>query len=112
MDVAVTQEGAVCVVAVRGSIDGSTAGELAREFAAHVTGEQARLVVDCAALDYTSSAGLRVLLAGTKDTRRLGGDLRLAAVQAGVRKVLDLAGFTGILKIYPDVRSAVESYAR
>jgi anti-anti-sigma factor len=111
MEVAITQDGSVCVVAVRGSIDGSTAAELQQEFGAHLTGRQARLVIDCGALEYTSSAGLRVLLAGMKDTRRLGGDLRLAAVQSGVRKVLELSGFTGILKIYPDVRTAVDSYA-
>lgn len=110
MEVAVTQSGAVCIVAVHGSIDGSTAAQLMQEFGTRLAG-QAQLVVDCGALEYTSSAGLRVLLAGMKDTRRLGGDLRLAAVQGGVRKVLELSGFTGILKIYPDVRSAVESYA-
>jgi anti-anti-sigma factor len=110
MELSITHNGPVCVVAVRGSIDGSTATQLQEEFAARLQGPHAQLVIDCGALEYTSSAGLRVLLAGMKDSRRLGGDLRLAAVQGGVHKVLQLSGFTGILKIYPDVSTAVSSY--
>jgi anti-sigma B factor antagonist len=36
--------------------------------------------------------------------------MRLGAVQPQVLKVLDLAGFTGILKVYPDVAAAVASF--
>ena len=61
-------------------------------------------------LEYTSSAGLRVLLSTLKEARQRGGDLRLAAVQERVRRVLDLSGFTSILKCYPDVDAAVASY--
>lgn len=111
MDVSVSQRGDVCVVGVCGSVDGSTAAQLQEAVAAQVTGSAARLVVDCAGLEYTSSAGLRALLAGVKECRRHGGDLRLAAVSGGVRRVLDLSGFTGILRIYPDVDAAVSSYA-
>ena len=70
-----------------------------------------RLVADCTSLDYTSSAGLRSLLSAVKLARQHGGDLRLAAIQAHVLRVLDLSGFTSILKSYPDVQSAVGSFA-
>ena len=33
------------------------------------------------------------------------------AIQAQVLRVLDLSGFTSILKTYPDVQSAIGSYA-
>ena len=70
-----------------------------------------KLVADLAQLDYTSSAGLRVLLNGVKAARQKGGDLRLAAVQPNVKKVLDLSGFMSIMKSFPDVAAAVASYA-
>ena len=60
---------------------------------------------------YTSSAGLRALLAVLRDARRGGGDLRLAAVDAPVLKILELSGFTAILKLYDDVDGAVASYS-
>jgi len=45
-----------------------------------------------------------------KEARQRGGDLRLAAVQPDVRRVLDLAGFSGILKLYANVEEAVASF--
>jgi anti-sigma B factor antagonist len=50
------------------------------------------------------------LLETVKETRQRGGDLRLAAVQPDVRRVLDLAGFTHILKLYGDIDEAVASF--
>ena len=45
-----------------------------------------------------------------KECRRAGGDLRLAALQPQVERVLSIAGFTGILQIYADVAAAVASF--
>ena len=75
-----------------------------------VTAGRTRLVAAFDGVDYTSSAGLRVLLATVKAARQGGGDLRLASVGERVRGVLELSGFTRILKCYPDVAQAVASY--
>jgi anti-anti-sigma factor len=111
MELSTSTEGAVTVFGIRGSIVGLTADDLARSFSDRVGQGCVCLVADCSALDYTSSAGLRSLLTAVKLARQHGGDLRLAAIQAPVLRVLDLSGFTGILRCYPDVRSAVASYA-
>lgn len=110
MDIAIDRRPGVTVVSVAGSLDALTADELLAALSAEVRDGQAHLVAAFAGLEYTSSAGLRVLLATLKEARRAGGDLRLAAVQERVRRVLDLSGFTGILKCYPDVDAAVASY--
>jgi anti-sigma B factor antagonist len=111
MQIVLSSSGSVTVVGIRGSVDGLTADDLTRALSDRVTEGAARLVADCSALDYTSSAGLRSLLSAVKLARQHGGDLRLAAVQPAVLRVLDLSGFTGILKYYPDVEAAVVSFA-
>jgi anti-sigma B factor antagonist len=111
MEVSTREVGEVTVVEIRGNVDGLTADQLLQHFTTHVSGGRVRLVADCAALDYTSSAGLRTLLGTVKAARQKGGDLRLAAVRAPVLKVLQLSGFTSILKSFPDVQGAVDSYA-
>jgi anti-sigma B factor antagonist len=103
--------GSVTVAAIRGSIDSLTAEQLMAAFATTVTAQMPRLVADFREVVYTSSAGLRALLAALKDARRQGGDFRLAAVQPGVLRVLEMSGFTGILKLYDDVEAAVASFA-
>ena len=110
MEIELSLSGRVTVVGIRGSVDGLTADDLMKTLSDRVSEGATRLVADCSALNYTSSAGLRSLLSAVKLARQHGGDLRLAAIQPGVLRVLDLSGFTSILKHYPDVEAAVVSF--
>ena len=111
MNIEIRQREHVAVVCVTGSVDGTTAPTLTAELHACVTSGNVYLVADLAGVDYTSSVGLRTLLATMKETRLQGGDLRLSNVTPHVLKVLELSGFTSIMKLYDDVESAVDSYA-
>jgi len=99
------------VLAITGSIDSLSADELTQRFAESIEQGKVRLVADFTLVNYTSSAGLRSLLGTVKRCRQAGGDLRVAAVQPQVARVLEVAGFTSILQIFPDVQRAVQSYA-
>lgn len=110
MDVTVEQVGAATVVRIAGSVDGLTADALLGALRNEVDRGHVRLVGDLSGVEYTSSAGLRALLATLKLARQQGGDFRLAAVRPNVLKVLELSGFTSILKLFPDVGAAVTSY--
>lgn len=110
MQISIVQHGHVTVVSVAGSIDALTSESLVAALSGELAAGHTRLVAAFAEVEYTSSAGLRVLLATLKGARQQGGDLRLAAVRDKVRRVLDLSGFTGIIKCYPDVETAVESF--
>lgn len=110
MEVAATHHEHVTVVAIIGSVDSLTADSLTSALSGQVGAGRVRLVADFSGVDYTSSAGLRSLLGALKDSRRVGGDLRMAAVQPSVLKVLSISGFASIIKIFDDVPSAVASY--
>ena len=110
MEITTEQRGTVTVIAIAGSVDGMTASVMVGSFRALVGEGRVRLVGDFAGVDYTSSAGLRALLETVKETRQKGGDLRLSRVQPDVLRVLELSGFTHILKLFPDVESAVASF--
>jgi len=110
MQIHIEQQAHVTVIAVAGSIDALTADALTAALHEQVSAGHTRLVAAFHEVEYTSSAGLRVLLATLKAARQQGGDLRLASVQDRVRGVLELSGFTSILKCYPDVQQAVASY--
>ncbi len=112
MEVVASQHHNVSVLAITGSVDSLTAEKLTIILAEHVVAGSVRLVADFKAVDYTSSAGLRSLLGALKDSRRLGGDLRLAAVQPSVLRVLSISGFTSIIKVFDDIDSAVASYGQ
>lgn len=109
-EITLAQHGATTVAAIVGSVDTLTADNLLTSLQGEIGEGRVQLVGDFGGVDYTSSGGLRALLAATREARTRGGDLRLAAVSDRVRKVLDLSGFTSILRLYPDVPAAVASY--
>ncbi|MEO8216765.1 MAG: STAS domain-containing protein [Acidobacteriota bacterium] len=111
MEIEVRSENEVTVVVIRGSVDGLTAEDLTSSLSSLIQAGQEKLVADFADVDYTSSAGLRALLATVKESRQRGGDIRLSAVRPEVMRVLQLSGFSNILKLYGDVRAAIASYA-
>jgi len=111
MEIAIIEQDTVTLVTIRGSVDSLNADQLTAACAEPIGRGRVRLVADFGAVTYTSSAGLRSLLATVKDCRRQGGDLRIAALQPQVERVLAISGFTSILKIFPDCDSAVGSFA-
>jgi anti-sigma B factor antagonist len=111
LDIALETRANVAVARITGNVDAITADELLARLEAAIEEGHVRLVGDLSGVSYTSSAGLRAMLAAMKQTRRRGGDFRLAGVNDRVRKVLELSGFTSILRLYPDVDAAVESFS-
>jgi anti-sigma B factor antagonist len=110
MDINDTRINNVTIITIAGSIDAFTAPQITEHIAAHISKGTVQLVADMKGVDYTSSAGLRVLLGAVKETRSRNGDLRLANVQPEVNKVLNLSGFSSILRIFNDIDSAVVSF--
>jgi len=110
MEIKDKQVNGVTVLSLSGSIDAMTAPKITETIHDLVAKGNIKLVADFSGVDYTSSAGLRVLLGAIKETRSQSGDMRLAGVQPDVLKVLNLSGFTNILKLFDAVDSAVASY--
>lgn len=111
MEIKDKQVDSVTVLSLMGSIDAMTAPKITEFIQGQIARGNIRLVVDMSGVDYTSSAGLRVLLGAIKETRAQSGDLRLTGVQPDVQKVLNLSGFTNILKVFDSLEAAVASYS-
>ena len=111
MDIQDSQVNDLIIIKITGNIDAITAPKITEYIKRLIAKDNIKLIADLDNVPYTSSAGLRVLLAAVKETRFKSGDMRLANIQPDVLKVLTLTGFTNILKIFPDVDSAVQSYS-
>jgi anti-sigma B factor antagonist len=89
------EQGADGRVVVTGRLDASQAAT-AQAFLDKLTGE---VVLDCAALDYLSSAGLGVLLKTQKRLTAAGGQMRLVGVSRHLRDIFTYSGFDQIFDI-------------
>jgi anti-sigma B factor antagonist len=98
VNIAKTQEGQTLTLALEGRLDSSSAPDLEQALSASPDGVE-ELVFDFAGVDYLSSAGLRVLLSAQKRMAGGQGSMRLRNVNAAVRDVLDMTGFSDFLAI-------------
>ena len=80
-----------------GRLDTATAPELEAAIDGCVAGIK-ELVLDCSALEYVSSAGLRVILKAQK-MMNVQGKMKLTHVNETIMEVFDITGFADILTI-------------
>ena len=89
--------GAVITLKIIGRLDTSTAPALESAVDGCIAGVQ-ELILDCAALEYVSSAGLRVILKAQKQMNAQGS-MKLTGVNETIMEVFDITGFADILTI-------------
>ena len=99
MDVSTRSEQDVTIVAFAGNLDSNTAPAAQQALDGVLAAGGKKLVVDFSALDYISSAGLRVLLGTAKKLQGSGGALRLFGLNETVREVFEISGFSTILAV-------------
>jgi anti-sigma B factor antagonist/stage II sporulation protein AA (anti-sigma F factor antagonist) len=103
--------GRVVLVTARGRLDGSTSPAFSARMEKLAAVPQPRLVVDFSGIDFVSSAGLRVVLTLLKRVKAANGVLALCAVQASVKEILDMTGFTGMLELHAGRAEAMAALA-
>ncbi len=86
-------------IEIRGRLDATSAPDAEEAMTDAIQRGVTRLVINLAATDYVSSAGLRVLLATAKRLSRQGGQLVLCELQDGVREVFEISGLLTVLSV-------------
>ena len=89
--------GTELTVTIVGRLDTVTAPQLEAEFKQSINGIE-KLVLDFAALEYLSSAGLRVLLAAQKVMNKQG-EMIIRNVNETINEIFEVTGFIDILTI-------------
>ena len=89
--------GTELTVTITGRLDTTTAPQLEAELKQSVNGVE-KLVLDFAALEYLSSAGLRVLLSAQKVMNKQG-EMIIKNVNGTINEIFEVTGFIDILTI-------------
>jgi anti-anti-sigma factor len=99
MEISTRTQGDVTIVAFAGNLDSNTSPEAQAAIDGILARGAKKVVVDFSALDYISSAGLRVLLGAAKKLSGPGSALRLFGLNETVREVFQISGFSTILPV-------------
>jgi anti-sigma B factor antagonist len=105
MEIREERRDAILIVAPAGRVDSNTSSRFEAAVLGHAS--ESRLLVDLSAVEYISSAGLRVFLMLARKVKEAGGRLVLCGMGASVRQVFDLAGFTALFAVEPAVEQGV-----
>ena len=97
MTIEKTRNGNELIIALEGRLDTTTAPQLEAAFKESADGVE-KLIFDFAALEYLSSAGLRVLLASQKVMNKQG-EMIIKNVNETINEIFEVTGFVDILTI-------------
>lgn len=93
--------GGASVLALAGSVDGTTAAQLDAQLAPLLAGSEPPLILlDLAGTGYISSAGLRSFVGAFKAARAREGEVALCSPQKHVREVFEISGLQKLLPLY------------
>ena len=99
----------VVVVEPVGRLDFDSAKQFEDQLVAEITSAAvagAGVAIDCSALGYVSSAGLRAFLVAARTAKSEATKLAVCGLSAGVQDVFEMSGFGRIITILSD-RDAV-----
>ena len=101
--------GHATVVVPEGRLDFSAAADFQKEIerVLGMSPAPAAVIIDGTALDYVSSAGLRVFLLAARAAQRGAIAFSVCALKPAVRDVFDLSGFNQVIALYPDRNAAL-----
>ncbi|MCB1009205.1 MAG: STAS domain-containing protein [Acidobacteria bacterium] len=106
-EIATKEEGKVLVVALTGQLDTRASPKLEKSLDEALSGGRGEVLIDCAQLDFITSAGLRVLLMTGKRLASAGGRLALCSLNLSVKEVFDVSGFASLFPIHPNRESSL-----
>ena len=98
MEVKFNKQDSTLTVAISGNIDTVTAPELDTKLQENLSGIK-NLILDFAAVDYISSAGLRVILMTNQMMEDVEGEMTIKNVNEDVRDVFEMTGFDSLLNL-------------
>lgn len=109
LTVSTEQKQHVVVIAVAGELDMATAPYLQQQVDDALEQGLHHLVFDLAGVPFCDSTGLSVFVRAKNRCDDLGGYVRLAAPQRGVRRILEVSGLVEVLSTYPTVDEALSA---
>lgn len=100
----------ITIVAIHGKLDTTNFGELEKYLIGILKKNETKILIDCEKLDYIASSGLRVFLITLKQIKKTNGKLILCSLNAFVKEVFEMSGFSTLFTIHSSREEALNSF--
>jgi len=98
------------IIGISGRLDTTNYSRLENKLMELIESSQDQILVECSALDYVSSSGLRVLLMALKKITLMKGKFVLCGLQRNIREIFEVSGFTNIFEVYSSRADALQEF--
>ncbi len=108
MEITQKEENGIVFIAIKGRLDADSSLEAEKVVNEAIEGPTNRVLFNLGAMEYLSSAGLRVLLSVAKEMRRREGKIVLCSLNEFVKEIFEVSGFQSLIPIADSVESGIE----
>ena len=112
MKIETRKAGDVVVVEMSGRLDSRSSGEAGDRIVHIVQGDDRQILLNLQKVDYVSSAGLRIILLGSKLLQGNQGELKICCVEEAVKRVPETSGFDSLIRMHNTEAEALYAFAK
>lgn len=109
MKIVEEKKGKITVFSLEGRLDSNTCSDVEKRILDSINSGVKAIILDFSALDYISSAGIRILVHCHKELEKQGGNIILSGIPKPIENVLYITGFLPYFKIYERKGQAIAS---
>jgi len=95
MEINIT-DGIQTVITIKGRLDTVSAPDFEKAITPIIAGNMKEVTLDCTALDYISSSGLRLFLTLQKTANAKQGQLTLKGMKTEIKEIFNMTGFSAL----------------
>ena len=99
MDIRERRDGNILILSPAGRIDNDSSPAFQAKLLAALT-PGAVVLVDLSSIEYVSSAGLRALMMGSKQSKAANGRLAVAALGPVVKEIFEISRFSLVVQVF------------
>jgi len=99
MKTEITTNGDQLIASFSGRLDTAAAVQTAEDVKPLMEAENKEIILDCTALEYISSSGLRIFLGIRKEAATHGSKVIVRNINADIRQVFMMTGFISLFEI-------------
>lgn len=103
------ESGETAIFHLQGKLDGVSSPDVQESISRSLSSGIKNIVLDCANLDYMSSAGIRVLLQSYHQVGKNSGKIVLTSVPKTIEQTLYVTGFLSYFKMFGSVHEAMQT---
>lgn len=98
MTLQITENNGTITGVLIGRLDTAAAAKFANDMEELMNNADKHIILDCSALEFISSSGLRLFLSLRKAATAKGGDITIKGVTPEVKQVFTITGFFSLFK--------------